>query len=258
MRKEYCCNLSGGVALIVWFTTNGMCAKNKNICTWREQAITEWSRRVISIVACYHGAKLCAHAARDFRSKQCQWRHRKMRLFQSFLVKDIWIFYASQRRHSDVTPSLTITTFSCRRRRFSVERISGRCASAWFGALAWPRRRRVDVAPRRLLPHPRHRSHRLLLAAVGRLESFHVEGFAVARSEDGQIEIGSGSRLSAAGAFHCFAAPLFCAHLRVRCKVFRKVLFSYLLCFNVGTKWFRIFNRFSNILLVFFSFQQSK
>jgi len=23
-------NLSGGVALIVWFTTNGMCAKNKN------------------------------------------------------------------------------------------------------------------------------------------------------------------------------------------------------------------------------------
>ena len=27
----YCCNLSGGVALIVWFTTNGMCAQNK-IC----------------------------------------------------------------------------------------------------------------------------------------------------------------------------------------------------------------------------------
>jgi len=25
--------------LIVWFTTNGMCAKNKNICAWREQAI---------------------------------------------------------------------------------------------------------------------------------------------------------------------------------------------------------------------------
>jgi len=23
-----CCNLSGGVALIVWFTTNGMCVKN--------------------------------------------------------------------------------------------------------------------------------------------------------------------------------------------------------------------------------------
>jgi len=40
----YCCNLSGGVALIVWFTTNGMCVKNKNISMWREQAIIEWSR----------------------------------------------------------------------------------------------------------------------------------------------------------------------------------------------------------------------
>ena len=33
------CNLSGGIALIVWFTTNGVCRKNKNIYTWREQAI---------------------------------------------------------------------------------------------------------------------------------------------------------------------------------------------------------------------------
>jgi len=65
-----CWNLSGGVALIVWFTTNGMCAKNKNICMWHEQAIIEWSRRVISIAACCHGAKFCAHAARDFRSQQ--------------------------------------------------------------------------------------------------------------------------------------------------------------------------------------------
>jgi len=29
--KWYCCNLSGGVALIVWFTTNGMCVKNNTI-----------------------------------------------------------------------------------------------------------------------------------------------------------------------------------------------------------------------------------
>jgi len=29
------------------------------------------NNRVISIVACCHGAKLCAHAARDFRSQQC-------------------------------------------------------------------------------------------------------------------------------------------------------------------------------------------
>jgi len=40
------------------------------LCMWREQAIIEWSRRVISTVACCHGAKLCAHAARDFR-----WQH---------------------------------------------------------------------------------------------------------------------------------------------------------------------------------------
>jgi len=26
-----CCNLSGSVALIVWFTTNGMCVKNNTI-----------------------------------------------------------------------------------------------------------------------------------------------------------------------------------------------------------------------------------
>jgi len=39
-----CCNLSGCVALIVWFTTNGMCVKNKNMCMWREQAIIVWSR----------------------------------------------------------------------------------------------------------------------------------------------------------------------------------------------------------------------
>jgi len=47
-----------------------MCAKNKNIFTWPEQTIIEWSRLVISIVACCRGAKLCAHAAQDFRSQQ--------------------------------------------------------------------------------------------------------------------------------------------------------------------------------------------
>ena len=30
-RRRCCCNLSGGVALIMWFTTNGMCVKNKTI-----------------------------------------------------------------------------------------------------------------------------------------------------------------------------------------------------------------------------------
>jgi len=28
---SFCCNLSGGIALIVWFTTNGMCVKNNTI-----------------------------------------------------------------------------------------------------------------------------------------------------------------------------------------------------------------------------------
>jgi len=39
---------------------------------WREQEIIEWSWHVNSIVACCHSAKLCAHAARDFRSQQFQ------------------------------------------------------------------------------------------------------------------------------------------------------------------------------------------
>jgi len=38
-RRGCCRNLSSGVALIVWFTTNEMHAKNKNIYSWREQAI---------------------------------------------------------------------------------------------------------------------------------------------------------------------------------------------------------------------------
>ena len=36
---------------------------------WREQAIKEWSWHVNSIVSCCHSAKLCAYAARDFRSQ---------------------------------------------------------------------------------------------------------------------------------------------------------------------------------------------
>ena len=36
---------------------------------WREQAIEREIGSMISIFACCHGAKLCAHAARDFRSQ---------------------------------------------------------------------------------------------------------------------------------------------------------------------------------------------
>ena len=37
---------------------------------WHEQAIIEWSWHVNSVGACCHCAKLCAYAARDFRSQQ--------------------------------------------------------------------------------------------------------------------------------------------------------------------------------------------
>jgi len=42
------------------------------IYSWHEQPTTEWSRRVISTVACCHSVKLCALAARAFRSQQYQ------------------------------------------------------------------------------------------------------------------------------------------------------------------------------------------
>jgi len=57
---------------IAQFTANGMCAKKNTVYAWRDQATTEWSRRVIFIVACCHSAKLCALAARAFRSQQHQ------------------------------------------------------------------------------------------------------------------------------------------------------------------------------------------
>ena len=43
-----CCNLSGGVALIVWFTTNGMCVKN-NTTTYVARASN--SKRDCYVVA---------------------------------------------------------------------------------------------------------------------------------------------------------------------------------------------------------------
>jgi len=67
--KSYCCNFSAGVALNALFTMNGMCAKNNTMYMWRKQAIIKWSRRVNSIVACCHSAKLCALAARAFGSQ---------------------------------------------------------------------------------------------------------------------------------------------------------------------------------------------
>jgi len=70
LRNDYVATLSVDVALNVWFTRNGMCAKNNNIYTWHEQAMMERLGRIISVVACCHSANLCAHAARPFRSQQ--------------------------------------------------------------------------------------------------------------------------------------------------------------------------------------------
>ena len=69
-EAECCCNLSVGVTLNVRFTTNGMCAKNN---THIYVARTSNNRVImISTVACCHSVKLCALAARAFRSQQCQ------------------------------------------------------------------------------------------------------------------------------------------------------------------------------------------
>jgi len=91
----YCGNLSGGVALVVWFTMNGMCLKNNTIIyvarasnskrdcdvvallilTCERLNVTTGVRKerfqgMISIVACCHRARLCTYAARDFRLQQ--------------------------------------------------------------------------------------------------------------------------------------------------------------------------------------------
>ena len=59
------------VALIVWFTTNGMCAKNNNIWVARasdnKRDCDAWSLLLLAATA-----KLCTHAARAFRSQHRQ------------------------------------------------------------------------------------------------------------------------------------------------------------------------------------------
>jgi len=93
-RRECCCNLLSGVALIVWFTTNGMCMKNNTIiyvaqaivrviATWKlcrywllnvtTSVYEERLRRMISIVACCQDAKLCAHATRVSDRNSLHW-----------------------------------------------------------------------------------------------------------------------------------------------------------------------------------------
>ena len=69
MERRNCCNLSGGVKCVIHHGRD-VREEQHHTYMWREQAIIGWSWHVSSIVACCLSAKLCAHAARDFRSQQ--------------------------------------------------------------------------------------------------------------------------------------------------------------------------------------------
>jgi len=78
------------------------CARRTTpIYKWREQAIIEWSWRVISVVACCHCTKFCALAAQAFRSqhliakcsiKSCNLKlsHPEVLTFCELLYKKCW------------------------------------------------------------------------------------------------------------------------------------------------------------------------
>jgi len=96
-RKGCCCNLSGCIVLNVWSTTNGMCVKNNNMYTWREQAILEWLQCMNSIVACCHSAKLCTHAAWAFPIATILNEHTPWPdLWWSYLHWDFFNLYSSE------------------------------------------------------------------------------------------------------------------------------------------------------------------
>jgi len=67
-RRGCCCNLSGDVVLIVWFTTNGMCMKNNTIVYVARASNSERD--------CEHDLYCCllprceALRTQDFRSQQ--------------------------------------------------------------------------------------------------------------------------------------------------------------------------------------------
>jgi len=53
-RRGCCCNLSGGVALIVWFITNGMCVKNNTIIyvARASNSKRDWDVETLTILTC--------------------------------------------------------------------------------------------------------------------------------------------------------------------------------------------------------------
>ena len=69
-KMEGCwCNLQMALLWMCDSLWTGCARRTLHKYIWRQQAITEWSRSVISIVACCHSMKLCAHAAWASRSQ---------------------------------------------------------------------------------------------------------------------------------------------------------------------------------------------
>jgi len=72
-----CCKKEGMLLQPLWWCCvdcvihheRDVCEEQHHAYMWREQVIIEWSWHVNCIVACYHRTKLCAYAARDFRSQ---------------------------------------------------------------------------------------------------------------------------------------------------------------------------------------------
>ena len=110
LRKEICCQSFGFAATsplaLRWICDSprtGCARRTTSLYTWREQALTEWLRCMISIVACCHSVKLCALAARVFRSQQNDavtrmWRSCQVQLSQKecaigvvLIVKRRWM-----------------------------------------------------------------------------------------------------------------------------------------------------------------------
>jgi len=67
-----CCNLSGGVALIVWFTTNGMCVKNNTIIYVARASNSEGDYEhdlYCCLLPRHEALRTCRSGISDFRSQ---------------------------------------------------------------------------------------------------------------------------------------------------------------------------------------------
>jgi len=79
---------------------------------WREQAIIEWSRRVISIIACCHSVKLCALVVQGFWSQQKKYTSSSFACLihengQRWTCTWIWIL-----RHFNILMDLDVIIFA--------------------------------------------------------------------------------------------------------------------------------------------------